>query len=100
MVRPLPGAVAFVQRFDSALQLTPHFQLLLPEAAFEAVGGQPARLHPLPPPTDGEVERLTVRVARRVLALLRGRGETAIADTLWLTFRARGPARRSANTPR
>ncbi len=36
--------------------------------------GQPARLHPLPRPTHAEVERLTVRVARRVLALLRARG--------------------------
>jgi hypothetical protein len=73
-VRPLPGAVAFVQRFGSALQLTPHFHVLLPEAVFEAVDGQPARLHPLPRPTHAEVERLTVRVARRVLALLRARG--------------------------
>jgi len=32
---PLTGAVALVQRFGSALQLTPHFHLLLPEAAFE-----------------------------------------------------------------
>jgi len=29
--------VAFVQRFGSALQLTPHFHLLVPEAVFEEV---------------------------------------------------------------
>ncbi|RPH67774.1 MAG: hypothetical protein EHM78_20935 [Myxococcaceae bacterium] len=33
--RPLTGAVAFVQRFGSALQLTPHFHVLVPEAVFE-----------------------------------------------------------------
>src|SRR5215472_7856601 len=33
--RPRTGAVAFVPRFCSALQLTPHFHLLLPEAVFE-----------------------------------------------------------------
>jgi hypothetical protein len=29
--RPLTGAVAFVQRFGSALQLTPHFHVLVPD---------------------------------------------------------------------
>jgi hypothetical protein len=33
--RPLTGAVAFVQRFASALQLTPHFHVLVPAAVFE-----------------------------------------------------------------
>ena len=32
------------------------------------------RLHPLPRPTDGEVETLAATVARRTLALLRARG--------------------------
>ena len=37
----------------SALQLTPHFHVLLPEAVFEE-----PRLVPLPPPTTAEVEQL------------------------------------------
>ena len=72
--RPLTGAVAFVQRFGSALQLTPHFHLLVPEAVFEELDEAELRLHPLPRPTDREVETLAVTVARRTLALLRARG--------------------------
>jgi hypothetical protein len=53
--RPLAGAVAFVQRFGSALQLTPHFHVLVPEAVFEELDGTELRLHPLPRPTDAEV---------------------------------------------
>ena len=44
--RPLPGAVAFVQRFGSALQLTPHFHVLVPEAVFEEGGGEEAEPAP------------------------------------------------------
>jgi hypothetical protein len=73
--RPLPGAVAFVQRFGSALQLTPHF--LVPEAVFEEVDEAELRLHALPRPTDREVETLAVTVARRVLRLLHARGVLA-----------------------
>ncbi len=83
VARPLTGAVAFVQRFGSALQLTPHFHVLVPEAVFEELDGAELRLHPLPRPTDAEVETLAVTVARRTLALLRARGvleEEAVAD--------------------
>ena len=72
--RPLTGAVAFVQRFGSALQLTPHFHVLVPEAVFEEVDEGELRPHPLPRPTDSEVEMLAVTVARRVLRLCHARG--------------------------
>ena len=50
--RPHTGAVAFVQRFGSALQLTPHFHVLLPEAVFEELGdGTPGSSPFLRPPT-------------------------------------------------
>jgi len=82
--RPLTGAVAFVQRFGSALQLTPHFHVLVPEAVFEEEGDEgQLRVHPLPRPTDAEVETLAGTVARRTLALLRGHGvleEEAVPD--------------------
>jgi len=58
--RPRTGAVAFVQRFGSALQLTPHFHVLVPEAVFEELDDVEPRLHPLPRPTDAEVETLAV----------------------------------------
>lgn len=33
--KPLPGAVAFLQRFGSALQLTPHIQTSRASSSFE-----------------------------------------------------------------
>ncbi|HUM10293.1 MAG TPA: transposase zinc-binding domain-containing protein [Myxococcaceae bacterium] len=83
VARPLTGAVAFVQRFGSALQLTPHFHVLVPEAVFEELDEGELRLHPFPRPTDAEVKTLAVTVARRTLALLRARGvlnEEAVPD--------------------
>jgi hypothetical protein len=106
--KPLVGAVAFVQRFGSALQLTPHFHVLLPEAVFEEApgSGTPLRLSGLPPPSDEEVERLAATVARRVLGLLRKRGAVeeheapsdGAQDLLWLE--AVQPRRRWPEAPR
>jgi hypothetical protein len=64
------GAVTFVQRFGSALQLTPHFHALLPDGVFT----EEAAFVPLSPPSQEEVERLLAQVRRRVLALLAARG--------------------------
>jgi len=77
---PHTGALAFVQRFGSALQLTPHFHVLLPEAVFEdlpVIGpdAQAACHRPLPSPDDDEVERLLRTVALRVVGLLRKQGK-------------------------
>jgi hypothetical protein len=73
---PATFAVALVQRFGSALQLTPHFHLLAPEGVFEHLGGDSRpRLCLLPPPDDTEVEELLRRVALRVVALLRKKGK-------------------------
>lgn len=80
--KPQAGALAFLQRFGSALQLTPHFHLLLPEAVFEEVSGAgaPIRLHLLPGPDDDEVETLLRTVALRVVKLLRKRGKLDEAE--------------------
>lgn len=65
------GAVTFVQRFGSALQLNPHFHVLVPEGVFDAEG----QFEALPPPRDKEVEGLLHQVIRRTLRLLRRRGK-------------------------
>ena len=77
---PNTRAVAFVQRFGSGLQMTPHFHVLLPEAVFEglpvvATDTLEARPHPLPPPDDEEVERLLRTVALRLVGLLLKQGK-------------------------
>ena len=50
---PQWGAVTVVQRFGSALQLTPHFHTLGPDAVFSVpAGAERAMAHALSPPTD------------------------------------------------
>ncbi|WNG22433.1 hypothetical protein F0U63_40495 [Cystobacter fuscus] len=51
------GAVSFIQFFGSALQVTPHFHSLVPDGVFLPREGG-VRFELLPPPTQGEVERL------------------------------------------
>jgi hypothetical protein len=67
------GAVSFIQFFGSALQVTPHFHSLVPDGVFVPREGG-VRFEPLPPPTQGEVERLLRGVHHRVLRLLEKRG--------------------------
>ena len=67
------ASVTFIQRFGSALQLTPHFHTLLCDGIFvhdpRAPDARP-RLGPLEPPTDDEVAALLDTVAARVVAML------------------------------
>jgi len=67
------GAVSFIQFFGSALQVTPHFHSLVPDGVFVPEEGG-VRFEALPPPTQGEVERLLKGVWHRVLRLLEKRG--------------------------
>jgi hypothetical protein len=64
---PTCGAVTFVQRFGSALQLNVHFHVLVPDGAFDEHGVFVAA----DPPDDEDVRTLLVRAGRRVVALLR-----------------------------
>ena len=71
------GAVTFVQRFGSALQLTPHFHTLLPDGVFveETTGaGDRLRFVPLEPPEGREVEEVLRRVVAHVDKLLFAHG--------------------------
>jgi len=71
------GAVTFVQRFGSALQLTPHFHTLVPDGVFvEETSGLDDRLRfvPLEPPEDWEVEEVLRRVVVGVDKLLAAHG--------------------------
>ena len=65
----VPGAaprwrVGFLQLFGSALQLTPHLHVLLPEVQWVATG-EPVLL---PPPEDEEVEAVLHRLLRQLKA--------------------------------
>jgi hypothetical protein len=52
------GAVTFVQRFGSALNLNLHFHSLTLDGVYEIRDWSVARFHPLPPPDDAEVARV------------------------------------------
>ena len=65
--RPTAGAVTFVQRFGSALQLNVHFHVLVPDGVFDDGGHFVAD----EPPNDDDVLQLLLRCGRRVLKLLR-----------------------------
>ncbi|WP_147441770.1 transposase zinc-binding domain-containing protein [Corallococcus exercitus] len=67
------GAVSFLQIFGSALQVTPHDHALVPEGVF-VPGEGGVHFEALPPPPQGEVERLLKVVRHRVLRLLEKRG--------------------------
>ena len=65
--RPTAGAITFVQRFGSALQLNVHFHVLVPDGVFDDDGHFVAD----EPPNDDDVLRLLLRCGRRLLTLLR-----------------------------
>lgn len=65
-VQGRPGSVTFVQRFSTALRLNVHFHALVPDGVFDDDG----TLHPLPPPTDADVQRLLERTAGRITRAL------------------------------
>ncbi len=56
------GAVGFLQLFGSALQLTPHLHVLVPEGQWSDAG----QLVLLPPPEDDEVEAILHRLLRQL----------------------------------
>lgn len=69
-----PGAVTFVQRFDSALRLNVHFHTLAPDGVYVRDAQGELIFEPLPEPTADEVAEVARRTAERVRRLLERRG--------------------------
>jgi hypothetical protein len=72
---PHTGTVTVIQRFGSGLRLNVHFHTLLPDGVFvidETTGA--TSFIELPPPTDEDVARLVLTIARRIARLLERRG--------------------------
>jgi hypothetical protein len=68
------GAVCFTQFFGSALQMTPHFHVLVPEGLWAKADRTVAPVfHELPSPSTEEVERLLLKIRGKVLNLVDGR---------------------------
>jgi len=69
------GAVTFIQRFGSALNLNVHFHTLAVDGVYPYApehGGQ-ARFLPLPPPEPDEVARVLAGAARRIRRVIEAR---------------------------
>ncbi len=76
LARTRCGAVTFIQRFGSALNLTPHFHMLAIDGIYAAgagAGGEP-EFHELPAPDDDEVADVVADSARRIQMLIKRRG--------------------------
>jgi hypothetical protein len=64
------GAVTGVQRFGSFLNANLHFHTLIPDGVWQERPDGTVAFHPLPPPTDDDVEALAARVVRRTARIL------------------------------
>ena len=64
------GAVTFVQRFGGALNLHPHTHSLVPDGLFVPGVEDQLTFVPLPDPTTEQVEELTLKIARRLTAVV------------------------------
>jgi len=68
------GAVTFVQRAGSALNLNVHFHTLAPDTAWWMDDDGKVHRVDLPPPTDDEVAKLLKTIVQRIARCLRRRG--------------------------
>ena len=79
------GSVTFVQRFGSALNLNPHFHVLMLDGVYACgLAGAAPVFVPAPPLRDADVQRIVETAAHRLVRLLQQRGILAEAavDTL------------------
>ncbi len=74
------GAVTAVQRFGSFVNANLHFHTLIPDGVWQQHPDGAVTFHPLPPPTDAEVEAITARIVRRTARLLARRDADLAGD--------------------
>ena len=60
------GAVTVIQRFNSALDVSPHFHVLFLDGVYGFSTGHNPIFHPMPAPTDDDVADVAAAVFRRV----------------------------------
>jgi hypothetical protein len=74
------GAVLFVQRFGSSVNLNVHFHVIVLDGVFRRDVEAPRRLSPDPPPTREELDHVAGRARRRAVAWLERHGDLARAQ--------------------
>ncbi len=68
------GAVSFVQRFGSSLNLNVHYHVVVLDGVFTREPEAGVVFHPSPPPTHDELDQIVRRVQKRAQAWLRRHG--------------------------
>jgi hypothetical protein len=76
------GSVTFIQRFGSALNLTPHFHALVLDGVYEGGASAPGWFRPLDPPETDDVARVLAGTARRIRRRLEAPGNEEGEDRL------------------
>lgn len=105
------GAVTQIQLGGSFANANPHFHTLVPEGVWHESPDGSIRFHPLPPPTDEDIEMLAGRIVRRTARLLARRDADrpddeppdalahAQAESMQLTLAGSGGGHRTPPTP-
>jgi hypothetical protein len=74
------GAVTAIQRVGSFANANLHFHTLVPEGVWHEQPDGSLGFHPLPPPTDEDVEEIAARIVGKVRRLLARRDGEAVDD--------------------
>jgi FMN phosphatase YigB (HAD superfamily) len=74
------GAVTAIQRVGSFANANVHFHTLVPEGVWHELSDGSLGFHPLPPPTDEDVEEITTRIVGKLRRLLARRDGDAVDD--------------------
>jgi hypothetical protein len=69
------GAVTVIQRFNSALDIAPHFHTLFMDGVYSFLPSRKPVFHPVPSPSDEDVAQVAAAVFRRVARQLAQREE-------------------------
>jgi hypothetical protein len=74
------GAVTAIQRVGSFANANLHFHTLVPEGVWHEQPDGSLGFHPLPPPTDEDVEEIGTRIVAKIRGLLARRDGDAVDD--------------------
>jgi hypothetical protein len=74
------GAVTAIQFAGSFANCNLHFHTLIPEGVWHELADGSLGFHPLPPPTDEDIEAIAVRIVRRAARLVARRDDGSVAD--------------------
>ena len=78
----LPGAVTFIQRFGSALNLNVHLHGQISDGAYIKYGDDEITFIRVPPPNAEEIRNITIKIAKRVHRYLEKRMDEYESDKL------------------